>query len=126
MFEVGVMKMHPWQLDILDKIATGGFKRGEMAVTLSGRQMGKSTWRAMVEGWDLATSKISFQNAGKAEVDGELWYTVKCNNEIGKWIRSLPKEGNWYEHIDNQFYVYANMFDLHERVYVQLGLKFDQ
>lgn len=118
------MNIQPWQLDILDNIATGGFKPGEMAVTFSGRQMGKSTWRGMVEGWELANSKISFQNAGKAEVDGELWYTVKCNDEIGKWIRSFPKEGNWYEHIDNKWYAYSSMFDLHERVYLQLGLKF--
>jgi hypothetical protein len=115
------MKIHPWQQDLLTKL--GGWKPGEMMLVSAGRQSGKSTlashyWQMMKQ------QEISYSNAGKAEVDGELWYTVKCNKEAGAWIRSLPKEGNWFEHIDSQWYVYQHMFDLHERVYVQLGLKF--
>lgn len=82
------------------------------------------TLQAVNGGWIQVPPKPMFQYSGKAEVDGELWYTVKCTKEVGDWIRSLPKKDNWYEHIDNQWYVYQNMFDVHERVYLQLGLKF--
>lgn len=118
------MKIHSWQQDLLTTL--DGWKPGELMLVFASRQSGKSTlayhyWNEMMK-----QQEIPYSNAGKAEVDGELWYTVKCNKEAGSWIRSLPKEGNWFEHIDNQWYVYQHMFDLHERVYIQLGLKFGQ
>ena len=95
--------------------------KGRGFLQITGRQQ---PLQAVPGGWALSKPKEPFLYAGKAEVDGELWYTVKCNKEAGAWVRSLPKEGNWFEHIDSQWYIYQHMFDVHERVYLQLGLKF--
>jgi hypothetical protein len=118
------MNIQPWQLDMLDKISSSGIKPGELMIISSGRRMGKSILQAVNGGW--ARPIKAYEAAGRAQkVDGEPWYTVKCTSEVGAWIRTLPTD-LWYEHTDNQWYVYATMFDLHERVYIQLGLKFDQ
>lgn len=78
------------------------------------------TLQAVIGGWVIK----AFEPAGRAQkVDGKLWYTVKCNSEVGKWIRTLSKD-LWYEHVDTNWYIRDTMFDLHEQVYVQLGLKF--
>ena len=116
------MKLYPYQQDLLTKL--DGWKPGEMMIISAGRRTGKSMLAQTYNEIMQMAQTIPYSNAGKAEVDGELWYTVKCNKEVGEWVRSLPKEGNWYEHIDSQWYLYQSMFDMHERVYLQLGLKF--
>lgn len=57
-------------------------------------------------------------------VDGNRWYTVKCNKEVATWIRTLPGEHTqWYEHLDSTWYIHKNKFDITEQVYMQIGLK---
>lgn len=57
-------------------------------------------------------------------VDGVRWYTIKCKEEIASWIRSLPGEHTqWYEHLDQQWYIHKNKFDITEKIYMQIGLK---
>lgn len=116
------MKLHPYQQDLLTKL--NGWKPGEMMIISAGRRTGKSMLAQTYNEIMQMALTIPYKNAGRSEVDGELWYTVKCSTEVAKWIRTLPKKDNWYEHIDTNWYAYNSMFDLHERVYLQLGLKF--
>jgi hypothetical protein len=65
-----------------------------------------------------------FRKIDSVLVDGERWYTVKCNNEVSTWIRSLPHQGTyWYEHITQDWMLDLNKFDINEKVYVQMCLK---
>ena len=57
-----------------------------------------------------------------AEVDGEPWHTIKCKPEISKWIRT--QDSSWHEHIDANWYLHRNMFDISEELYMLLVLKF--
>ena len=57
-----------------------------------------------------------------AEVDGEPWLTVKCNYEVAKWLRK--QKSSWHEHIDQQWNVYLDTFDISEELYLMLVLKF--
>ncbi len=118
------MNIHPWQLNMLDKIMTG-VKHGELMVVSPGRQLGKSTINKMIYDHEsMMLEAVPFKNAGKAMVDGEMWYTIKCNTRVAEWIRTFPEKGNWYEHVDTNWYVHKSMFDITEQLYIQLGLKF--
>jgi hypothetical protein len=60
-----------------------------------------------------------------AEVDGKTWYTIACRKEVSMWIRENSVENeSWYEHIDSNWTVYRNMFDVSEELYMMIVLKF--
>lgn len=65
---------------------------------------------------------LKYKVIDSAEVDGELWRTVRCNKEISKWIRTHTD--SWHEHIDQNWNIYANTFDIGEELYLMLVLKF--
>lgn len=57
-------------------------------------------------------------------VDGERWYTIKCDKEVAEWVRHQSGQGHhWYEHIDHQWYVHKNKFDISEKIYIQICLR---
>jgi len=58
----------------------------------------------------------------KAEVDGDTWYVVQVNPRVCPWIREQNKD-LWYEHIDQRWYKVANTFDVHEKLYSMLALR---
>ena len=63
-----------------------------------------------------------FQILSRAEVDDSVWYTVKCLPEVSAWMRQQPKELQ-YSHIDSRWVVYRDIFDIHEKLYTILALK---
>jgi hypothetical protein len=71
-----------------------------------------------------ATCKL-FRKTDSVLVDGVRWYTVKCNDEVSTWIRSLPGEyTQWYEWpIRQDWLIKLNKFEITEKVYMQLCLK---
>ena len=107
-----------WQMKMINNFSAGSDPR-EMVLISSGRQTGKSYYynKMMME------QTASYQNITHATVDDHEWYTVKCNKETAAWVRQQNKD-MWYEHIDSNWTVYKNMFDLHERIYTMLQLKF--
>ena len=115
-------KLEPWQINMLEKI-NSGVKKGEMFVISSGRQAGKSlyrdTWNAI---FNQHMSDTKFKIHSTAKVDGDQWYTVGCSKEVSAWMRTQP-ESMWYEHIDDQWHTHLNRFDIHEKIYTQLALK---
>ena len=63
-----------------------------------------------------------FKIRHQCQVDDDTWYTVSCTGEVAKWIRSQDRE-IWYEHINGKWDVIHNTFDIHEKLYTLLALK---
>lgn len=98
-------------------IESGGFKPGEVMVMM-GRQTGKSMIYSQM--FDLVFSPDKFKKVSHSDVDGEMWYTVRTSDpEVSKWIRSQDKNLQ-VETTAN----YPNYFDVNEKLYVMLELKF--
>lgn len=113
------LKMHKWQKDLWAGL-TGSDPR-EMKIIMNGRQIGKST---MAQMWNQTfENKEYYSTIDRAEVDGNNWFTVKCSNEISQWIKTQPKD-MWHEHIDKDWYLYKNMFDIHEKIHTMLHLRY--
>lgn len=109
--------MHQWQKDLWAGL-TGSDPR-EMKIIMSGRQVGKYT---MAQMWQ-EIQQPAFTKVTKATVDDAEWFTVKCNKEVAKWMREQPAD-MWHEHIDSNWTLYKNMFDVHEKIYTMLQLKY--
>lgn len=113
--------MHDWQRDLLKNLQ--GIKPGTMNIYMSGRQVGKSVMAQMWTEVAAMDNKLYTEEAS-AEVDGRMWYTVKCTKPVAEWVRQQPGEGTqWDNLIDNRWYVYFDMFDMHEEFYMMLKLR---
>lgn len=119
------MDLKPYQQILLDKLSNG-FKPGEMTIITSSRQTGKSLINQYLQQWhsmDYDTElkpRYKITSIEPAKIDGELWHTIRCNNEISKWIRSQAS-GSWYEHPSHTWY---SFFDVCEDLYMLMILKF--
>ncbi len=98
-------------------IESSGFKPGEVIVMMA-RQTGKSTFiKQLIE---EEAKKTIFSAVSSELVDGEKWYTVRTSSPvISKWIRSQDKNLQ-VETTAN----YPNYFDVNEKLYVMLELKY--
>ena len=114
------MKLHTWQQDLLDKLQSG-VKPGEMVVISSGRQTGKSYINTYLK--ELYYMAAPYRYLSEATVDGEKWYTVTGQKPVCAWIRTQDKK-LWHEHIDSNWNISYNTFDMHEKLYTMLGMKF--
>ena len=106
-----------WQKNLLE-----GVKKGEMMVITAGRQTGKSHISQYLTQWE-SIFMPPFRKTNSSLVDGETWYTVRCNTDVCNWIRTQDAV-YWHEHIDQNWYVFKNTFDIHEKIYTMLGVKF--
>ena len=66
--------------------------------------------------------KRDFRIHDQGPVDGRTWYTVTCSYEASKWIRRQSRE-LWHEHIHKKWDVIHNMFDIDEKLYTMLALR---
>lgn len=114
-------QLQPYQQALVDKISAGGFRAGELSLFSAGHQTGKSMLNAMY-GTMMEQSRPKFQITDQAEVDGATWYTITCVREVSTWIRTQPEELQ-YAHIDKNWTIYHNKFDLHESLYSILALR---
>lgn len=64
----------------------------------------------------------TFKIIDQTLVDDEQWYTVQVHPDIRLWVRQQP-ENMWQEHIDQRWYKVANTFDIHEKVYTMLAMR---
>lgn len=93
----------------------------EMKIIMGGRHVGKSIIAQM---WNQTFEiREYFSKIDQSTVDGDLWYTVKCSEEISQWIKTQPK-GMWHNHIDKNWQKYKDIFDIHEKIYTILQLKY--
>lgn len=111
----------PWQKELMTKLFT--YRPKELTVIAAGRNLGKSMYS---QHWDSVfqnyMSNLKFKIITKATVDGELWYTVNCTKEVSAWVREQPTN-LWHEHIDDKWVITMNQFDMNEKLYTQLALK---
>lgn len=99
-------------------IQDGGFKPGTLVMHVAKTRTGKSDY------YNMMWKQKPFIKIDSALVDGSQWYTVDCNKEVAEWVRGLPNpDVDWYEHIDQDWMLHKNKFDVSERVYLQIGLK---
>ena len=114
--------MYDYQKKFIEAMSTRPGK--ELVIVSSGRQTGKSIlynqmFKVIMEN---PYTKLTTSN-----VDGNPWYTVKCNEEVAAYIRAQSGQDNrWYEHIDQNWYIHKNTFDVCEEIYIQIGLKFNK
>ena len=110
--------MHKWQKDLWAGL-TGSDPR-EMKIIMGGRNIGRSV---MAQMWNEQLAKPAFSVVSRATVDNDTWVTVKCTEEVSKWIREQAV-GMWYEHINQNWIVHKNIFDIHEKIHTMLQLKY--
>lgn len=107
------------QQTLMNMMQAGGIKQGELMLFAAGRQTGKS----MLSQWLPTTNpKPKFSILDRAQVDGATWYTVLCVKEVSMWLREQSEELQ-YSHIDKNWTIYHNKFDIHEKLYTLLALK---
>lgn len=102
-------------------IEAGGVKPGEFAIMM-GRQSGKSMLNQMYGMLSDPPIKV----LDKAMVDGEQWYTISCLRDTSIWIRknySAYEDKTWFQNIDEKWNINFNVFDVHEKLYTILVLK---
>jgi len=58
----------------------------------------------------------------QSTVDGETWYTIGCYDDTSRWLRSQNRE-LWHEHGEHMWAGYHNIFDIHEKLYTMIALK---
>jgi hypothetical protein len=93
-----------------------GWRKGQINVLMAGRQVGKSTWRDMV-------NAPAIRILDSATVDGETWYTVQCKpSTVSGWIQEQD-DNMWHRHSGPNFIHSFNVFDMHEKLYTMLILK---
>jgi hypothetical protein len=109
---VDIETMYPWQ----EKMLTG-IKAGEMTIISAARQTGKSLYSDMFNA--VFQWAPTYEQLESAELDGEQWTSVRCDSDIAKWVRGQNTK-YWYEHKGGV----RAVFDLHEKLYTMLRLKF--
>ena len=106
------MKLKPYQLDMLKQYCIN-----DVAIIAAGTGIGKSIFNEMITG--------SFTKLDQAEVDDVMWHTVDCAPIIGEWIREQDQT-LWVEHIDTNWYIYRNRFDLNDSLFALLTLRWSK
>lgn len=94
-----------------------GWRKGEIAVLMAGRRTGKSTFM------DIANPP-AIRILDSATVDGETWHTVQCKPSlVSGWVQQQDPN-MWHRHLDSKmFNRFFNVFDMHEKLYTMLILK---
>ncbi len=95
-----------------------GWRKGQINVLMASTPTGKSTFM------DIANPP-AIRILDQALVDGETWYTVQCKPSlVSGWVQQQDP-GMWrrHEQIDKNWYVHFNVFDMHEKLYTMLILK---
>lgn len=75
-------------------------------------------------GW--VAEQPNFLVMAKSIVDNEQWYTVSCRKEVSVWLRKCfgdQENQQWFQNIDEQWHINMNVFDVNEKIYTLLGLK---
>jgi hypothetical protein len=72
----------------------------------------------------LFVSNKYVEKISQALVDGKPFYTIKCSDEIAIWVRTQPDEDKeWFQHIDSNWTMHFNLFDVSEEFYIMLKLR---
>lgn len=66
--------------------------------------------------------KNYFEVQDNAVVDGCQWYTIQVNPRVSPWIKEQNKE-LWFNHITPNHYKVLDTFDVHEKLFTMLAIK---
>jgi hypothetical protein len=115
-----VVMMHKWRKDLW--AALSGSDPKEMKIYSGGRKIGKSTFAQM---WNIIEDdKPKCIVLESYPVDTNKWHTVECIKEVSNWIRQQPNSGKeWFEHIDQNWILDRNKFDISNEFYLMLKLR---
>lgn len=103
--------------DMETMVASGGFKQGHLMIISAGRGAGKTIFSQTL---DTSPNRPKFLISDQAQVDGETWYSVRCSEEVGTWLRSQHKELQRESQDQRWATCY---FDIHEKLYTVLALR---
>jgi len=70
--------------------------------------------------------KSNFKVRTKAIVNNESWYTISCKKEVSIWLRTSfceQEDKQWFQNIDEKWHINYNVFDVHEKIYILLALR---
>jgi hypothetical protein len=70
----------------------------------------------------LGRDKLPIKIHDQSIVDGATWYSVSCYDDASRWLQSQDQE-LWHEHINTKWGVINHLFDIHEKLYTMLALK---
>ena len=90
-------------------------------MTKVAKKMQEAIDKEMMESWRYKTNFFKIHD--RSIVDDATWYTVSCYDDTSQWLRSQDRE-LWHEHIEKRWAGYHNIFDVHEKLYTMLALKF--
>ncbi len=98
-----------------------GWRKQQINATIVGRGAGKSIL-------DEIANLPAIRILDQADVDGETWYTIQCKpSYVSAWVQEQdPALWHRHEHVDKQWYVHFNVFDMHEKLYTIMMLKWKQ
>jgi hypothetical protein len=112
-----------YQQTMMNMMQAGGFKPGELMLFAAGRQTVKSMYYSYAAQKNRSmTTPAKFSILDQAQVDGATWYTVSCSKEVSAWMRVQPEELQ-HSHIDIKWFMHTSKFDIHEKLYTLLALK---
>ena len=94
-----------------------GWRKGQITTLGAGYQIRKSTFM------DIANPP-AIRILDSATVDGETWYTVQCKpSTVSGWLQEQDLD-MWHWHASSIKWVkHFNVFDIHEKLYTMLILK---
>jgi hypothetical protein len=75
---------------------------------------------------DLFEKEPNILMLAKSSVDGEQWYTISCLRDVSMWIHNEHSEQEnklWFENTDSRWRRNFNVFDVHEKFYSILALR---
>ena len=91
----------------------------DQILTKIAKQMQKDIDEQVMSKW---MNKPNVKIHDRSTVDGKIWYTIGCYDDTSKWLRSQDR-ALWHEHVEHMWAGYHNTFDIHEKLYTMLALK---
>jgi hypothetical protein len=92
--------------------------KGNGVVQLTGRRPYEGVmppYKAVIKG--------NFEIFASSPVDNEIWHTVQVTPRVTKWIKE-QNTSMWYSHKTSSKYKVLDTFDIHNKLYTMMALKF--
>ena len=93
----------------------------DQTLTRIAKRMQEEINEGIITPWRYKTNFFKIHD--QSIVDGATWYTVSCYDDTSEWLRTQDQE-LWHEHINNKWGKINHLFDIHEKIYTMLALKF--
>ena len=111
-------------MNILKKI-TEGIPLGEMSIISAGRMTGKSYYTNHL--LNSMANRVQFTIVTSAIVDDEQWHTVMISafsSQVSKWLREQDPQLVTEISDPGRNFGIDSVFDIHDKVYTMMVLKF--